>query len=59
LRKERRVSVVTIDFDGDADMFDLDYQETPGDDSAMACVGTFPTPFQTTTPLATPTPIIR
>jgi hypothetical protein len=53
------MSVVTFDSYGDADMFDLDYQEVPGDDPATACLGILPTPFQTTTPLATPTPIIR
>jgi hypothetical protein len=54
------MSVIAVNLDGDRDMFDLDYRETPGDEStsprgAGQMTRLLWTP---TTPLATPTPVL-
>jgi hypothetical protein len=53
------MSVIATDLDGDGGIFDLDYQETPGDESTSPRgAGDTTTPLWTpTTPLITPTPL--
>jgi hypothetical protein len=54
------MSVIAVDLDGDGDMFDLDYQETPGDESTNPRdTEQTTTPLWTpTTPLVTPNPVL-